>query len=537
LNTSLWISELSTDIDKEFLTDGLTYGFQLLPHDAKIQAAEMHNYHSVTNPTAKGKVEAIIREELVEGNYCITPFKPTIVSALGAVPKSDSSELRLIHDCSMPKGLGVNSYIDIEKQSFSTIQSAVKLISKGCYMAKVDLRHAYRSVPVHPSNYTALGLKWKFDGDTHDTYFVDTRFPFGTRSSPGIFHRLTQSVKRMMIRRGFTGIVVYLDDFLVVGDTKESCQKAYDTLCLLLLDLGFTLSASKLVPPSQCLVFLGVELDSLALSLSLPASKLNDLKSVLASFHGKPRATKHQLQRLAGKLNWACKVVYGGRTFLRRILDLMNTLPLPASRCRLTSDFHRDIQWWEEFLEVFNGKCNFLDDRPVTSLETDACSSAVGAFYEGDWFYSNLVVDSPQIASLHINFKEALCVVLAAVRWGHLWRDKLIYIYCDNTTAVALLNKGTTRNPFVMQYLRLLFWLSAVYNFRLKVCHIPGALNSTADAISRLHERRSFWYFYSLLCSYISKPCLISCLSHMSILSYYFLLGKAGSDRVPFLSR
>ena len=80
-------------------------------------------------------------------------IKPTIISALGAVPKPDSDDLRLIHDCSMPPKLGVNSYIDIEKQKFQTVDDAVQSIQRGYYLAKVDLRHAYRFVPVHPSNY------------------------------------------------------------------------------------------------------------------------------------------------------------------------------------------------------------------------------------------------------------------------------------------------------------------------------------------------------------------------------------------------
>ena len=117
--------------------------------------------------------------------------KLTIVSALGAVPKPDFSDLRIIHDCSMSRGLGVNSYIDIEKQQFSTVDEAVRLVEQGCFMAKVDLRHAYRSVPVHPSNFEALGLKWRFRGDENFTYLVDPWLPFGAKSSPGIFHRLT----------------------------------------------------------------------------------------------------------------------------------------------------------------------------------------------------------------------------------------------------------------------------------------------------------------------------------------------------------
>ena len=115
--------------------------------------AEMNNYHSAVNSAAWPKVEASILEELQTGNYIQVPTKPTIVSALGAVPKADFPELRLIHDCSMPRGFGVNSYISIDKQSFQTIDDPVSLINKGYFLAKVDLRHAYRSIPVHPSNY------------------------------------------------------------------------------------------------------------------------------------------------------------------------------------------------------------------------------------------------------------------------------------------------------------------------------------------------------------------------------------------------
>eukprot|EP00112_Aurelia_sp_Birch-Aquarium-sp1_P001644 Seg1178.3 transcript_id=Seg1178.3/GoldUCD/mRNA.D3Y31 product="hypothetical protein" protein_id=Seg1178.3/GoldUCD/D3Y31 len=49
--------------------------------------------------------------ELEEGNYVISLSKPKIVSALVAVPKAHNDELRLIHDCSMLKSQGVNSYV------------------------------------------------------------------------------------------------------------------------------------------------------------------------------------------------------------------------------------------------------------------------------------------------------------------------------------------------------------------------------------------------------------------------------------------
>jgi len=71
----------------------------------------MDNYRSATNPDNRQKVEQTIRDEIVQGNYVITKSKPQVVSALGAIPKPDSTEVRLIHDCSRLHGQAVNDHI------------------------------------------------------------------------------------------------------------------------------------------------------------------------------------------------------------------------------------------------------------------------------------------------------------------------------------------------------------------------------------------------------------------------------------------
>ena len=287
------MAELQHDDDQEFLLDGIINGFQLIPADSSLAPAEMDNYRSSTNPEARARVEQTIRDELREGNYVITPAKPTIVSAIGAVPKGDSDEFRLIHDCSMPKGLGVNSYVpSLDKLHFQTIDDAIKLVDQGSFLAKIDLRHAYRSVPIHPSNFQVTGLKWLFSGDQNHAFMHDTRLCFGGRRSPGIFHHLTQSVRRMMCRKGFEGIVVYLDDFLIVSCTKEKCELAFSTLQELLLDLGFQISPSKVVPPCQQLTFLGIVFDIRAMELSLLQNKLAETKHLLDLFCTHQRASK-----------------------------------------------------------------------------------------------------------------------------------------------------------------------------------------------------------------------------------------------------
>ena len=58
----------------------------------------------------------------------LTSNKSTIISALEDVLKPDSPDLCLIHDCSMPPGQGVKSYIGIDKQKFQAIYDAIQLI-------------------------------------------------------------------------------------------------------------------------------------------------------------------------------------------------------------------------------------------------------------------------------------------------------------------------------------------------------------------------------------------------------------------------
>ena len=486
------------------------------------------NYKSATNVSTKAAVEQAIVGEIAEGNYVISKSKPTIVSALGAIPKPDSPDVRLIHDCSRPQGRALNDYMSTRSFKFQTLDDAIQLLRPNYFMAKIDLRHAYRSVPIHPSNFPATGLHWHFDGDDDVTYFYDTRLPFGAKSSPEIFHRLTQSVRRMMSRRGFNSVVVYLDDFLVIAPTREACQLAFTTLLQLLQDLGFSISWHKVLGPTQNLVFLGVELDTKQCTMSLPSSKLQDLHQLTSSFLTKRRATKTQLQQLAGKLNWACRVVYGGRTFLRRILDMMNSLSSPTAKARLSTDFYEDIKWWNSFLQVFNGQRPFLSRQPITDVDTDACQLAAGAYYRGDWLYHHFRLDSPPCAGLHINHKEVLAQVFAAFRWGHLWKNHHVIIHCDNVAAVHIINKGTTAHPLVMFFLRQLFWLSVIHNFRFTAVHIKGDLNTIADSVSRLHQLDKCLEFYThLLQDQPHQQIANTPLAHhMSLNSCTFLLSR-----------
>ncbi len=541
MNEELWATELVGDPDRDNLLKGFNYGFNLFDDDCVFEEVECENYKSAT-VTYAPLVEEQIYEELLEGNYVVSHRKPTIVSSLGAIPK-DNGKIRLIHDGSRPHGASMNSYSSCEHFKYQTIDAATQLMSGDGedYVAKVDLKSAYRSVNIHNSCYAATGLKWTFEGNVEPTYMYDARLPFGAAKSCSIFQRISNSVCRMMGRRGYT-VVSYLDDYLVISHSEMECWEAYNELLRLLQDLGFAIQWSKAIPPTQKLVYLGIEIDTRSRTLSLPQNKLQDLRSLLCEWRNKSKASKIALQRLIGKLNWAARVIRGGRTFMRRLIDLSCKVKQKHHHVRLNQDARADITWWSTCLALFNGTASFIDDKPVPNdqLSCDACLQGGAAYYHGDWFYSNWQVDYPEMSGQQINTLEFFTLLLAARRWHRHWHGKHIMVYSDNTTTVAAINNGTSRSKEIMPHARELFWLSVASNFHISAKHIPGKLNYVSDKLSRLHDPAS-WNLAASLPSSVScygrDRYLLNLYGHVSYNSYLMLQARFEHNGWPFKAR
>ena len=62
-------------------------------------------------------------------------------------------------------------------------------VGKGLLLAKVDVKSAYRNIPVHPEDRWLMGMLW------NGGLFVDTTLPFGLHSAPKIFTALEDAVE------------------------------------------------------------------------------------------------------------------------------------------------------------------------------------------------------------------------------------------------------------------------------------------------------------------------------------------------------
>ena len=131
-------------------------------------------------------------------------------SPMGLIPKKNRPEkFRLIVDLSAPPMSSVNDGINpplcMLKYTSSVLEAAKH---PGMFMAKLDLKSAYRMVAVHPADHWLLGVSWE------SRTYCDQALPFGLRLAPIIFSAVADALAWAMLCQGIPVLLHYIDDFL-----------------------------------------------------------------------------------------------------------------------------------------------------------------------------------------------------------------------------------------------------------------------------------------------------------------------------------
>ena len=283
--------------------------------DSHVEPYECKNYLSITCPDNVGKMDSIIRKELDEGIVSQVSVKPHCSHALGAVPKGNGGICQ-ITDCSRPEGLSVNSHCDslLEEFCFKSVENVVDILEGSDFMTVVDIKAAYRSVPIRADHRKYQGFSWILDGI--ESWFEDNRMCFGLRLGPMYFNYVSTFIFDVLTNKGFK-IVNYLDEFIAISSSYEDCLSAQRELVSTLRFLGFHVAFDKLVHPSNTVTYLGIEIDSANMELRLPKAKLTKLRELLNIAVARKRISRKELESLGGLLSHCSHVVQGGKIFCR----------------------------------------------------------------------------------------------------------------------------------------------------------------------------------------------------------------------------
>ena len=206
----------------EPLVSNVTDGFRIVDDnmDLSDMQYECENYSSVYTIENKSKLDSIIGKELSEGYLKIVNKKPTCVHSMRAVPKPDGG-IRPTTDCSIPRDISVNIFCAdiIQDFQYKNVDHVLAMLQEGDYMAVVDIKSAYRAVPIFPDHRKYLRLKWEINGEM--VFIEDSRLCFGLCLGPSYFDKISGFVYNILADMYNIQAVNYLDDFIVIWATLK----------------------------------------------------------------------------------------------------------------------------------------------------------------------------------------------------------------------------------------------------------------------------------------------------------------------------
>ena len=480
-----------------YIVNGLKNGFDIGYTGPSI-ASRPKNLKSADEN--KPLIQQAINKEISRGHtagpFPHPPFPITHCSPIGSAPKKDGSA-RLIMDLSQPYGASINDYISKEQFpcEFSHFDDATDMVvNKGreSLMCKLDIKHAYRLLPVKPDQWHHLCYFWE------GNYYVDLVLPFGMRSSGSIFNQFAGLVKWILVTHyNVTDIVNYSDDFFkVCCKIMMFAQPELQNIINAFHDLGIPLAEDKIEGPALQLIYLGIVINSKDMTIEVPQEKYIDSMEILRKWRKRRTCTKRQLKSLIGKLGHICKVVRPGRMFSRRLIDLSTTVKRMHHHITLNREARADIRWWLDFLPHWTAKTMIPPSLKILSsdllLHTDASDIGFGAIYGTKWIQGAWGPEKPNIS---IDYRELFAITAATLTWGHHWNGLRIVFVTDNKPITQVWNTGSSSSIPLMSLIRPLYLFAAKVGFAISFKHIFGKSNPIADALSRFQMEK----FYGLM--------------------------------------
>lgn len=379
-------------------------------------------------------------------------------------------------------------------------RSVLQSLREGDWLTSIDLKDAYFHIPIHPSSRRYLRFVW------NDQVFQFRALCFGLSSAPFLFTRVLQPVSVWAHQRHIR-LTRYLDDWLIAASSPELVAQHTHMILQLCSRLGLVVNEAKSdLVPSQRAVYLGMDIDTSSFLVRPTEARLRRFAAIRSSFCLGAELQARQFLRLLGHMVSLEKIVPGARLRMRSLQFHLKALwsdrddllcPIPVS-----ADIWPDLQWWTCQDHLLQGMpIHHLD--PDFLLFTDASRHGWGAHLvelqaSGIW-------DRDE-ALHHINWLELRAVWLGLLAFHERVSGSAVRVMSDNSTVVGYIrNQGGTRSRSLCDLACQILRWTEEQGISLSARHIPGSLNTLADALSRRAPVSTNWSLSAAICSRLWK--------------------------------
>jgi len=486
INPDVLDSMLKDYKDRKYIVDGFREGFSL-GFEGPRTPLTSNNSHTITDKThlAQTKIDNEVRLGRIEGPFDQPPWPNMKFSPLALREKSTPGTYRLLHNLSYPydhNAVNINIAQENKTVHYSTIRDAAKLLNSipHPHMAKSDIKDAFRLIPLDPRDYHLTGIK------LNGKYYYDKCMPMGASSSCNIFEKFSDALVYILnTHYGESNVVKILDDFLFIGDTEESCNRALDSFISLTTLIGVPLSDDKTVRATKVIQFLGITLDSTKMEASLPIGKVNKYGKDVEMLMNQTHTTFRAFRSVIGKLQFSTCIISAGHCFLRRMYNAMIGKKKWA-KIIISESIKEDLRIWSSFLKQHNGKTIIHREKPLSSPELHLYTDSSVHGYGGTCGTKYIMgVFPPTWRKYGIQFLEMYPIYLLTNIFATTLANRHIKFHCDNEAVVHIINKQSTPKKTIMVLVRNMVLVFLKYNITFKAVHIPGKDNQLTDALSR----------------------------------------------------
>ena len=392
------------------------------------------------------------------------------ISTIFLRPKSDGS-FRMILNLKE-----FNKSVEHHHFKMDTLDTVTKMIKPGCYMASVDLKDAYYTVPIQRDHQTFL--KFEFKG----CLYKYTCLPNGLSSAPRIFTKMLKPVYSTLHNQGHISMG-YIDDSYLQGDTRDECKLNIVSTVNLFAELGFYIHPNKSVfLPTQTLTFLGFILDSVKMTISPTPEKIDKIVKACRQMAQKATPLILDVPRVIGLIvSLFPGAEYGPLHYRGLEHDKTNALAANAGDfnmpMKLSEASIQELLWWITYAPRAQKRICY--PTPSMIIQTDASKKGWGAVFDGRKIEGRW---TPSEALKHINLLELQAAFFGLKSFADHTRGIHIQLQLDNTTAVAYVNNmGGSKSLELDQLAHELWGWSISREIWVSAVHIPGISNIDAD--------------------------------------------------------
>ena len=388
----------------------------------------------------------------------IGPFQS---SPFSIIPKPGKpGRYRILQNYSYPHNTtpshpnpSINSFIDSDNfpttwGTFSVISLLIHQLPPNSQVATRDVSEAYRTVPLHHSQWPGAIVR-----TGPDSFCIDTATCFGSSPSAGSYGVVADAGTDLFRSKGIGPLAKWVDDHIffrilrahlaeynkqratrylelsVSGQNQDGGRLWYggnsfpdgtlnehvedcefpcadlssasphsfeDSLYTYNFDdidsfsdtLGIPWEKAKDLPFASSTTYIGLQWDLSSLTVSLSLEKRSKYIASIEEWLLRERHTLNDVQKLYGRLLHACLIVTSGRAYLTSLetmLALCNPHPfIPYLPTKGTAD---DLSWW--ISKLSSPDISRPIPSPVTLLDpyafSDASLDGVGIIIEGKW--------------------------------------------------------------------------------------------------------------------------------------------------------